>query len=73
MVPQRRTARGRIPSINRPERYNADPETHAGIKQQARTQLESALAHLEQALQGGVYLVGNRFTIADAYLGVFLG
>ncbi|WP_047391719.1 MULTISPECIES: glutathione S-transferase C-terminal domain-containing protein [Chitinibacter] len=64
---------GAFRPFNRPERYLADSEQHPAIKAQARTQIESALQHLEKHLQDGPYLVGQRFTIADAYLGVFLG
>jgi glutathione S-transferase len=63
---------GTFRPINRPERYHSDRETHPVIKQQALLQLENSLAHIEQQLAGKTHLVGERFTIADAYLGVFL-
>lgn len=58
--------------INRPERYSADESAFEGIRNQSRKTLHSALQHVDSALQGKQYLVGDRFTIADAYLGVFV-
>ena len=57
----------------RPERFSADPAAYAGIKSQALSNLHQPLAYLEQHLAGGLYLTGNRLTIADIYLGLFLG
>jgi glutathione S-transferase len=57
--------------INRPERYSNDIAAHAGIRQRGREQLMSALLHVDRHLSGRRFLVGKRFTIADAYLGVF--
>jgi glutathione S-transferase len=57
--------------INRPERYSNDVAAHPGIRQRGREQLKSTLLHVERHLAGRRYLVGERFTIADAYLGVF--
>ena len=58
---------------NRPERYSADASAHPGIRAQAAEQLHQALAHVERHLNGRQWLVGERYTIADAYLGVFAG
>jgi glutathione S-transferase len=57
--------------INRPERYSNDTGAHAGIRQRGREQLRAALMHVERRLSRQRYLVGDRFTIADADLGVF--
>lgn len=57
--------------INRPERYSEDPGAHEGIRRRGREQLKSALQYVNRHLEGQRYLVGGRFTIADAYLGVF--
>ena len=57
--------------INRPERYSADPAIHDSVRQRAREQLHTALSHVDRHLTGHGFLVGHRFTIADAYLGVF--
>ncbi|MDF3935837.1 glutathione S-transferase C-terminal domain-containing protein [Pseudomonas citronellolis] len=59
--------------LNRPERYSADEQAHPGIRAQARIQLFKALEPIDRHLAGKDYLVGGRFTIADAYLGVFAG
>ncbi|MDH4873677.1 glutathione S-transferase C-terminal domain-containing protein [Pseudomonas sp. BN515] len=57
--------------LNRPERYSADEAAHAGIRAQAREQLFRAFEHIERHLEGRQWLVGERFTLADIYLGVF--
>lgn len=59
--------------LNRPERYSADEGAHPGIRAQAAEQLHQALAHLERHLNGRQWLVDERYSIADAYLGVFAG
>lgn len=59
--------------INRPERYSADESAFPGIRQRALEQLTNALKPIEARLAQTEYLVGDRFTVADAYLGVFLG
>lgn len=59
--------------LNRPERYSADEAAHFGIRAQAAEQLHQALAHIDRHLAGRNWLVGERYTIADAYLGVFAG
>ena len=58
--------------INRPERYSNDPAMHDAIRARGREQLFTALDHLDQRLQWHEWLEGGRFTIADAYLGVFV-
>ncbi|MBS4081159.1 glutathione S-transferase C-terminal domain-containing protein [Pseudomonas rustica] len=64
---------GAFRPINRPERYSADESAFPGIRQRALEQLTNALKPIEARLAKTEYLVGNRFTVADAYLGVFLG
>lgn len=59
--------------LNRPERYSADEQAHPGIRAQARVQLFKAFEPIDRHLAGREFLVGERFTIADAYLGVFAG
>ncbi|HSC82452.1 MAG TPA: glutathione S-transferase N-terminal domain-containing protein, partial [Pseudomonas sp.] len=58
---------------NRPERYSADESAHPGIRAQAQVQLLKAFEHIERHLDGRQWLVGDRYSIADAYLGVFTG
>ncbi|MCO6056695.1 glutathione binding-like protein [Pseudomonas sp. MOB-449] len=57
--------------LNRPERYSADDAAHPGIREQAKVQLLKAFEHVEKHLEGRQWLVGERFTLADIYLGVF--
>lgn len=57
--------------LNRPERYSADEAAHPGIRAQARRQLYKAFEHIDTHLQERQWLVGERYTLADAYLGVF--
>ena len=64
---------GAFRPINRPERYSAEESAFPGIRQRALEQLTNALKPIEARLAQTEYLVGNRFTVADAYLGVFLG
>ena len=60
-------------AINRPERYSADPAAHPGIRAAGAALARQALAPLERHLADHAYLVGERFTIADAYFGLFAG
>jgi len=57
--------------INRPERYSNDASAHPGIRQRGREQLKTALGVIDRRLADHSFLVADRFTIADAYLGVF--
>ncbi|MDD0841586.1 glutathione S-transferase C-terminal domain-containing protein [Pseudomonas sp. Gutcm_11s] len=57
--------------LNRPERYSADESAHPGIRAQAVQQLYKAFEHIDTHLQDRQWLVGERFTLADVYLGVF--
>jgi glutathione S-transferase len=64
---------GAFRPINRPERYSADEAAFPGIRQRALEQLTNALKPIEARLAQSDYLVGNSLTLADIYLGVFLG
>lgn len=64
---------GAFRPINRPERYTADEAAFPGIRQRALEQLANALKPIESRLAQTDYLVGNHLTLADIYLGVFLG
>lgn len=64
---------GAFRSINRPERFTPDEQAYAGIRSKGLQRLADALKPIEARLGGQDWLVGNRFTIADAYLGVFIG
>ncbi|GHC86346.1 glutathione binding-like protein [Novosphingobium pokkalii] len=56
---------------NRPHLYSDDPAAHEGIRQAARRRLREAYQPIEDRLSEAEWLVSDRFTIADAYLGVF--
>jgi len=58
--------------INRPEFYNADQSSHDTIRSQGRDHFKKLLNHIEKKLTNLTWAVGERFTIADAYLGYFL-
>ncbi|SMC28386.1 glutathione S-transferase [Andreprevotia lacus DSM 23236] len=64
---------GSFRAINRPERYHPDPAEHTLVRERGAVQLKAGLSHIEKHLTGRQWLVGERFTIADAYLGVFIG
>ncbi|WP_249674355.1 glutathione S-transferase family protein [Pseudomonas abieticivorans] len=64
---------GAFRSINRPERFSPDESAFVGIRSKGVQRLADALKPLEARLASQDYLVGNRFTLADAYLGVFVG
>lgn len=58
-------------AINRPARYSADPAADDGIRNAGLALLRAALVPLEQHLKDHLFLVSERFTIADAYFGLF--
>ncbi|MBV8854026.1 MAG: glutathione transferase GstA [Sinobacteraceae bacterium] len=49
------------------------PEASEEVKQYARKALNKQLDHLQSVLSGRQYLMGDRFTVADAYLFIVLG
>lgn len=59
--------------LNRPELFSADTTAHEGIRKQARERLALQFSFIEKRLTGKTWAIGERFTIADAYLGVFIG
>jgi glutathione S-transferase len=56
--------------VYRPEAYTPDIEAHEKIQEQGKERLSQFLNVLNQKLEGKTWAVGERFTIADAYLGV---
>jgi len=64
---------GAFRPINRPGRYHPDELQHAQVRVSGIALLQAALGPIAAHLQTHTWLVGERFTIADAYLGVFLG
>jgi glutathione S-transferase len=57
--------------VNRPELFHPDPSTHDAIRAKGLEQLIDLLKVVDRKLEGKTWAVGERFTIADAYLGVF--
>lgn len=57
--------------INRPGRYHEDPVQHDKVRASGIAFLGTTLTPVLQHLKTNTWLVGNRFTLADAYLGVF--
>ncbi len=57
--------------MNRPELFHPDPATHAVIRQEGIERLLELLRVVDGKLEGKTWAAGERFTIADAYLGVF--
>ena len=60
--------------VTRPELFTDQPEAQQQIRKKGLERLHTLLAHVERRL-GAVqdqWLVGEHFTIADAYVGVFL-
>lgn len=59
--------------VNRPELFHPDTSTHDAIRAKGLEQLIDLLKVVDRKLEGKTWAVGERFTIADAYLGVFWG
>jgi glutathione S-transferase len=57
--------------VNRPERFSDEVGHFDAIRDKARRQVTVLFEHIERTAEGP-WLTGERFTIADAYLGVFL-
>lgn len=57
--------------VNRPELFHPDASTHEAIRAKGLEQLVELLEFVDKKLEGKTWVVGERFTIADAYLGVF--
>ena len=64
---------GALRAINRPQIFSADTSAHDGIRIAGLQRLKAALLPLERHLAAHAFLVGDRFTIADAYFGNFAG
>lgn len=60
-----------IRAINRPHLYSADIAAHDSIRKAGLERLRAAFTPLERHLGNHEFLVGDRFTIADAYFGLF--
>jgi glutathione S-transferase len=59
--------------IYRPEAYTPDTQAHESIKEIGKERLLGFLKAIDTKLAGKTWAVGERFTIADAYLGVVSG
>ncbi|MCW3479336.1 glutathione S-transferase N-terminal domain-containing protein [Neisseriaceae bacterium JH1-16] len=57
--------------VNRPERFSDDAAHFDAIRAKGRRQVTALFEHIERSAEG-LWLTGERFSVADAYLGVFL-
>lgn len=57
--------------IFNPAAFTPETETHEAIKETGRDRLFSLFKIIDDKLSGKTWAIGDRFTIADAYLGVF--
>jgi glutathione S-transferase len=55
-----------------PQRYIADENAHDAVREAACKQIDTQLQFLEECMTGKDHVLGNRRTILDAYLFVFL-
>jgi len=58
--------------VNRGASWVTDPAAQAELKEHGKTYLRKSFEHINRSLQGKTWLTGERFTIADAYIGVFI-
>ena len=63
---------GAYKPVNRPNLFHADEEVQKSIREQGITRLRDLIRVVQRKLEGKTWAVGERFTVADAYLGVFL-
>jgi glutathione S-transferase len=59
--------------IANPDRYVDEAAAHASLKRQALVNAANYFLLVEQKLFTGPYVLGNEYTVADAYLFVFSG
>ncbi len=57
--------------VFRPEAFTHQADAHKAIRETGRERLLSLFKIIDDKLAGKTWAVGDRFTIADAYLGVF--
>lgn len=63
---------GAYKPVNRPNLFHPDEEVQKAIREQGITRLRDLVRVVQRKLEGKTWAVGERFTAADAYLGVFL-
>lgn len=59
--------------IMRPERFTTDPAGHDKIKEAGKAAFWANLQEIDRLLAGKSYLMGEQFTVCDAYALVFYG
>ena len=59
--------------VTRPELFVESHDAQQEVRKKGRERLNLLLSHVEKRLVTDQWLVDGRFTIADAYVGVFLG
>lgn len=60
-------------TVNRPNLFHPDEAQFPAVRAQGLTRLRDLLSAIQRRLEGKTWAVGERFTAADAYLGVFIG
>lgn len=63
---------GAYKPVNRPNLFHPDEEVQKSIREAGITRLRDLIRIVQRKLEGKTWAVGERFTVADAYLGVFL-
>ncbi|MEC5387483.1 glutathione binding-like protein [Uliginosibacterium sp. H3] len=63
---------GAYKPVNRPNLFHADEEVQKSIREGGIARLRDLIRIVQRKLEGKTWAVGERFTVADAYLGVFL-
>lgn len=59
-------------TVNRPNLFHADESVQPAIRRRGQERLRGLLSVIQARLEGRNWVLGERFTVADAYLGVFL-
>jgi len=63
---------GAFRPVNRPNLFHPDEAVQATIREHGLTRLRDLVRVVQRKLEGKTWAVDERFTAADAYLGVFL-
>jgi glutathione S-transferase len=62
---------GAFRPVNRPQLFHSDEIVQQSIREQGLVRLRELLRVVQRKLEGQTWAIGEVFTVADAYLGVF--